>query len=100
MCIRDSVGFDDLIGRVHAALSSPDGAELAHDLRVQYPAALVDEFQDTDAHQWQIFRRIYAGTTQAGDVEPTLFLIGDPKQAIYRFRGGDVHTYHAAAADA
>jgi len=97
---RSLVGFDDLIGRVHAALSSVDGARLAHDLRLQYPAALVDEFQDTDAHQWEIFRRIYAEPGEVDAVEPTLFLIGDPKQAIYRFRGGDVHTYHAAAADA
>jgi exodeoxyribonuclease V beta subunit len=97
---RSLVGFDDLIGRVHAALSSADGARLAHALRLQYPAALVDEFQDTDAHQWEIFRRIYVESGEVDAVEPTLFLIGDPKQAIYRFRGGDVHTYHAAAADA
>ncbi|MEO6688794.1 MAG: UvrD-helicase domain-containing protein, partial [Dokdonella sp.] len=91
---RNLIGYDDLVGGVHAALEGPRGEALAQALREQYPAALVDEFQDTDAQQWQIFRRVYAGNG-----ETTLFLIGDPKQAIYRFRGGDVHAYHAAASD-
>ncbi len=93
---RGLVGFDDLVERVHAALSSAGGARLAHDLRHSCPAALVDEFQDTDARQWDVFRRIYVERDETA--RPALFLIGDPKQAIYRFRGGDVHTYHAAAA--
>jgi len=95
---RGLVGFDDLVERVHAALSSSDGARLARDLRRACPAALVDEFQDTDAKQWDVFRRIYVQADE--DARPALFLIGDPKQAIYRFRGGDVHTYHAAAGSA
>jgi exodeoxyribonuclease V beta subunit len=96
---RALIGFDDLVDRVHAALSSPVGARLANDLREQYPAALVDEFQDTDAKQWEVFRRIYVD--DAGDDRScALFLIGDPKQAIYRFRGGDVHTYHVAGESA
>ncbi len=95
---RGLVGFDDLVERVHAALASPQGAHLASELRRDCPVALVDEFQDTDAKQWDVFRRIYV---ERDDVaKPALFLIGDPKQAIYRFRGGDVHTYHAAGADA
>jgi exodeoxyribonuclease V beta subunit len=93
---RGLVGFDDLVERVHAALASTHGARLAALLRAECPAALVDEFQDTDARQWDVFRRIYVERDQ--DTRPTLFLIGDPKQAIYRFRGGDVHTYHAAGA--
>jgi exodeoxyribonuclease V beta subunit len=95
---RGLTGFDDLVERVHAALSSAHGEQLAAALREDYPAALVDEFQDTDAKQWSIFRRIYVGPDRPGG--PALFLIGDPKQAIYRFRGGDVHTYHEAGRDA
>ena len=93
---RGLIGFDDLVDRVHAALSSAQGAHLATELRAACPAALVDEFQDTDARQWDVFRRIYVERDE--DARPALFLIGDPKQAIYRFRGGDVHTYHAAGA--
>ncbi len=95
---RGLTGFDDLVERVYAALSSEHGERLAAALREDYPAALVDEFQDTDAKQWSIFRRIYVGSHEAP--RPALFLIGDPKQAIYRFRGGDVHTYHEAGRDA
>ena len=59
-------------------------------LRAQFPLVLVDEFQDTDARQWAIFARLFG--------EGGLLLVGDPKQAIYRFRGGDVQTYlHARA---
>jgi exodeoxyribonuclease V beta subunit len=97
--MRGLVGFDDLIGNVHAALTGPAGDAFATLLRDQYPVALVDEFQDTDPRQWEIFRRIYVGAA-ARATGAALFLIGDPKQAIYRFRGGDVHTYHAAAASA
>ena len=86
--------YDDLIDGVHAALAGEQGAQLAERLRAQYRFALVDEFQDTDPRQWDIFRRVFA--EPAGNA--ALFLIGDPKQAIYGFRGGDVHTYlHARA---
>ena len=91
---RGLIGFDDLVERVHSALSSTQGARLAEALRHDYPAALVDEFQDTDGKQWDVFRRVYVEHDDAS--RPALFLIGDPKQAIYRFRGGDVHTYHVA----
>ena len=95
---RGQLGFDDLIAGVHDALHGPHGDALAAALRAQYPVALVDEFQDTDARQWAIFRRLYV---EAAAAEATaLYLIGDPKQAIYRFRGGDVHTYHRAGRDA
>ena len=85
--------YDDLVGAVHAACVDPDVAPaLARALRAQYPLVLVDEFQDTDARQWAIFERLF-GTG-------ALVLVGDPKQAIYRFRGGDVETYLAAGASA
>ena len=85
--------YDDMIDGVADALSGPHGDALARGLRAQYRVALVDEFQDTDARQWAIFDRVFG----SGSPEPALFLIGDPKQAIYGFRGGDVHAYLAAA---
>lgn len=94
--------FDDLIDGVAHALDGPQGPALQVQLRDQYRAALVDEFQDTDARQWSIFRRVFGDEARDeplpgldSAVAPARFLalIGDPKQAIYRFRGGDVHTY-------
>jgi exodeoxyribonuclease V beta subunit len=87
-------GFDDLLSRVAAALSGPGGRTLAAGLRERFKAALIDEFQDTDPVQWEIARRLFA------DGGLPLFLIGDPKQAIYGFRGADVFTYLAAAGSA
>ncbi|MEH6414628.1 exodeoxyribonuclease V subunit beta [Pseudomonas sp. CGJS7] len=84
--------FDDLIAEVADALQGEHGEALAQRLRAQYAVALVDEFQDTDPRQWAIFQRVFGAHA--------LFLIGDPKQAIYGFRGGDVHTYLSAAAQA
>ncbi|WP_242111660.1 UvrD-helicase domain-containing protein [Luteimonas aquatica] len=87
--------FDDLIGAVHdAAVDEDIGPPLAAALRAQFPLVLVDEFQDTDARQWAIFEALFGG--EGGG----LVLVGDPKQAIYRFRGGDVHTYLRAKAGA
>ena len=90
--LRREQTFDDLIADLAAALDGPHGERLAERLRAQYAFALVDEFQDTDPRQWAIFERVFGVAAN-----PALFLIGDPKQAIYRFRGGDVHTYLAAA---
>lgn len=87
---RNVLGFDDLLRNMHAALASP---ELVAAARTQYRAALIDEFQDTDGLQYDIFRTLFA----TGDGENSLFLIGDPKQAIYSFRGADLHTYLDAA---
>ena len=70
--------------------------ELADSLRKKYPAALIDEFQDTDPVQYDIFCRIYR---QANAEESAVFLVGDPKQAIYGFRGGDIYTYLKAKSD-
>jgi len=96
---RDLVGFDELVAQVRRALAAPGGA-LAERLFRAWPVALVDEFQDTDAQQYAILDAIYrdAGGRKRG----RLVMIGDPKQAIYRFRGGDIHAYlHAArSADA
>jgi exodeoxyribonuclease V beta subunit len=86
--------FDDLLADLYHALA--DGTEpdaLTEALRNRYRAALIDEFQDTDPVQYDIFRRIYAGS------DAPLFLIGDPKQAIYSFRGADIFTYLQAASD-
>ncbi len=84
--------YDDLIDGVADALAGANGELLATRLRAQYRVALVDEFQDTDARQWAIFDRVFG----SGSPAPALFLIGDPKQAIYGFRGGDVDTYLVA----
>ncbi|MFC4764940.1 exodeoxyribonuclease V subunit beta [Dyella koreensis] len=85
---RAQLGFDDMLTRLDDALRGPSGERLANTIAAQYPVALIDEFQDTDPLQWQIFRRIYAQRADTG-----LLLIGDPKQAIYGFRGADIHTY-------
>ncbi len=92
-------GFDDLIRGLARALDGAQGEALAAALRAQYRIALVDEFQDTDPLQWAIFERVFAQAPDDGGPR-ALFLIGDPKQAIYRFRGGDVFTYLAAAKQA
>ncbi|MFI5395887.1 MAG: exodeoxyribonuclease V subunit beta [Candidatus Binatia bacterium] len=86
--------FDDLLHGLNEALAGQGGATLAEKIRTQFHAALIDEFQDTDPVQYDIFRRVYHGSDAA------LFLIGDPKQAIYAFRGADVFTYMAAKRDA
>lgn len=104
---RGLIGFDDMIGGVAQALEGATGERFAERLRAQYRVALLDEFQDTDARQWTIFRRLFGHPNEHVDDLPeqnstprALFLIGDPKQAIYRFRGGDVFTYLAAAKSA
>ena len=92
---RGQLSFDAVIARVHAALQSSKG--LADALHVQWPVALVDEFQDTDGLQYDILDRIHRDA--AGEPRGRLVMIGDPKQAIYRFRGGDIDAYLRAASD-
>lgn len=85
--------LDDLLVEVHRAL---DNLQLANVLRQRWPIAMIDEFQDTDDLQFEIFSRIYQGTDNGSGNESNsggLFFIGDPKQAIYNFRGADVYTY-------
>lgn len=82
------MGYDDMLARLDQALHGISGERLAQTIALQYPIALIDEFQDTDPLQWRIFQRIYAQRENTG-----LLLIGDPKQAIYSFRGADIHTY-------
>ncbi|MDY7563261.1 exodeoxyribonuclease V subunit beta [Pseudomonas sp. CCC3.2] len=88
---RAEMGFDDMLLRLEAALRSTGGERLATLIREQFPVALIDEFQDTDPVQYRIFDSIYR--LEENDPETGLFLIGDPKQAIYAFRGADIYTY-------
>ncbi|WP_126961680.1 exodeoxyribonuclease V subunit beta [Xanthomonas arboricola] len=94
--------YDDLVDGVAHALEGAQAQALVARLRAQYAIALVDEFQDTDDRQWAIFSNVFGEgpLARAAGLEPALFLIGDPKQAIYGFRGGDVRTYLAAAVTA
>lgn len=91
---RGELGFDDMIGRLATALYSESGEALAAAIRQRFPVAMIDEFQDTDPQQYRIFRRIWR---QQPDT--ALLLIGDPKQAIYAFRGADIFTYMKARGD-
>ncbi|HUP70087.1 MAG TPA: UvrD-helicase domain-containing protein [Acidimicrobiales bacterium] len=103
--VRDEVGrrrrragvltYDDLLTRLRDTLADPvRGAVACRRLSERYRVVLVDEFQDTDPVQWEILRRAFAGGGS------TLVLIGDPKQAIYAFRGADVYAYLQAAREA
>lgn len=89
--LTNTLTFDDLLINLRDALvrdELEDGGRLAAELGRRYPLAIVDEFQDTDDIQYEIFAKIYArrpGTS--------LIVIGDPKQAIYKFRGADIFTY-------
>ncbi|HEU4663303.1 MAG TPA: UvrD-helicase domain-containing protein, partial [Dokdonella sp.] len=96
---RGVATFAMLIDRIHARLADPDlGPALADRLFAAFPAALIDEFQDTDTRQYAIFDRIYRDAR--GDERGCLVMIGDPKQAIYAFRGGDIGAYLAASRQA
>lgn len=80
------MSYDDMLVFVYDALRQ--GRLLLQSVRQHYSVALVDEFQDTDPIQWSIFRTIFLESQQH-----RLFLIGDPKQAIYSFRGADIYAY-------
>lgn len=82
------LSFDDLLTQLSAAIDEDDSDLLTQRIRSLYPVAMIDEFQDTDPLQYSIFSRIYLEHPQCG-----LFMIGDPKQAIYGFRGADIFTY-------
>ncbi|WP_458526547.1 exodeoxyribonuclease V subunit beta [Onishia taeanensis] len=121
---RAELGPDDLLHRLDAAFAGEAGETLAARIRAQFPVALVDEFQDTDPVQYRLFSRVYrlgeapdqdddsaasgaekgaassAEKSAASGAEKSgVLLIGDPKQAIYAFRGADIHTYLQARRD-
>lgn len=82
------LSFDDLLTQLSASIDTEESELLAARIRTLYPVAMIDEFQDTDPLQYSIFSRIYLNNPECG-----LFMIGDPKQAIYGFRGADIFTY-------
>ncbi len=88
---RGQFDFQDMLRLVGEALAGERGGELAARLRAMHPWALIDEFQDTDDVQWDIFRTVWQ--------DGYLTIVGDPKQAIYSFRGADVHTYLRARSE-
>ncbi|MGL5812684.1 MAG: exodeoxyribonuclease V subunit beta [Aeromonas sp.] len=82
------LSFDDLLKDLDGALGSGLGERLCERIRATYRVAMIDEFQDTDPQQYRIFHRLYGGKQ-----DTALLMIGDPKQAIYGFRGADIFTY-------
>jgi exodeoxyribonuclease V beta subunit len=86
---RGILGYDDLLSRLADALDADDSPAQVR-MHQRWPIVMVDEFQDTDPVQWKVIDRAFSGRS-------TLILIGDPKQAIYAFRGGDIVTYLKAA---
>lgn len=92
---RRERSFDDLLLDVyHALIRSPHREQLAQAAAGEWKTALIDEFQDTDPLQYEIFKRLFIHQGNP------LFLVGDPKQAIYSFRGADIYAYMQAAEDA
>ncbi|WP_027857095.1 exodeoxyribonuclease V subunit beta [Marinobacterium jannaschii] len=83
--------FDDLLSGLDSAIQREGGERLAEAIRQQFPVAMIDEFQDTDPLQYRIFSTLYGDRDDAA-----LIMIGDPKQAIYAFRGADIFTYITA----
>ncbi|HVI46719.1 MAG TPA: UvrD-helicase domain-containing protein [Chitinophaga sp.] len=83
------LGYDDLINNLHTALVKRDNPKLVDGLQQKYKAVFIDEFQDTDRLQYEIFHNAFSENT-------TLFYIGDPKQSIYAWRTADIFTYFRA----
>jgi exodeoxyribonuclease V beta subunit len=95
---RGLQSYEDMLVRMDEGLDlskNRRAATLLQGLRHRYRFAIVDEFQDTDAIQWRIFKRIFI----EGDPAQRLIVVGDPKQAIFGWRGADVHTYNAATSE-
>lgn len=101
---KQLLSTDDLLQQLNISLHKHDEKVLAQPIRDLFPVAMVDEFQDTDAAQYQVFRKLYVETLteQPDNAESDygLFMIGDPKQAIYKFRGADIFTYIQAKQEA
>ncbi|HEU4851767.1 MAG TPA: exodeoxyribonuclease V subunit beta [Telluria sp.] len=91
---RRQFGFADMLERLKAALEGANGAALRRRVVQQFPVAMIDEFQDTSPDQYRIFDLLYR--VADNDAGSGLFLIGDPKQSIYGFRGADIHSYLSA----
>jgi exodeoxyribonuclease V beta subunit len=87
--LSGTLSYDDLLTELRKALEGSGGAATVETIRERFKVALIDEFQDTDPVQWDIFARLFAGS----DAGTSLILVGDPKQAIFAFRGADVHTF-------
>ncbi|MCE8021088.1 exodeoxyribonuclease V subunit beta [Halomonas sp. MCCC 1A11036] len=94
---RAEMGPNELLTHLDRALAGPNCEALGAQIRRQFPVALVDEFQDTDPVQYRIFDCVYR--IRENRRECGVFLIGDPKQAIYAFRGADIYTYLRARRD-
>lgn len=88
---KQLVATDDLLLQLNQAFKCHSEDRLLTPIRQQFPVALVDEFQDTDAVQYDVFRTLYVSEKHSEQLG--LFMIGDPKQAIYKFRGADIFTY-------
>ncbi|MDG6231760.1 exodeoxyribonuclease V subunit beta [Glaesserella parasuis] len=82
--------FGDMLSFLLSALQSERGTDLAQQIRALYPFAMIDEFQDTNQQQYEVFRRIFMDQNTS---EQGFIMIGDPKQSIYKFRGADIFTY-------
>ncbi|MGV6850950.1 MAG: exodeoxyribonuclease V subunit beta [bacterium] len=92
---RSLWSYNDQLKRLDQGLAGHSARQLLEQLRTRYRLAMIDEFQDTDPVQYRIFSRIYQDQKDLG-----LVMIGDPKQAIYSFRGGDIFTYLLASEQA
>ena len=88
------ISYYDMLALVENALYSDNSSNLLEKLRNRFRVAFIDEFQDTDTVQWRIFKKIFIDTND--NLQNLLFVIGDPKQAIYSFRGADVYAYLSA----
>lgn len=88
---EEILGFDDLLKAMSQAVKNPSFADR---VKSNYQAAIIDEFQDTDPLQWDIFKTLFHDSSNK---EIRLFLVGDPKQSIYSFRQADIYTYLSAA---
>ena len=89
--VKQTLSPDDLLSKALNLVSGPKKDLIAKKIARQYPIAFIDEFQDTDPTQWRIFQSIYQDNPSVA-----VFYIGDPKQAIYGFRGADIRTYYQA----
>jgi len=89
---KNLITFDDMIINLHNELVIKENAVLLDALRNRYKVVIIDEFQDTDRQQWEIFQKIFLNNKTGH----TIFLVGDPKQSIYRFREADLNVYFEA----